>query len=109
MRVKYVGRAVPPNVWLGTSVEDERVVERIGHLRRIPAAVRFLSCEPVIGLPEDLDLSGIDWVIVGGESGPEHREIGAGWVRSIRRQCRTARVPVFLQTVGWSALEVEGP
>jgi len=97
---KYPGRTVPPNVWIGTSVEDDRVTDRIDHLRRIPAPVRFLSCEPLIGPLDELDLRGIDWVIVGGESGPHHRPIQRDWVRSIRRQCRTARVAFFFKQWG---------
>lgn len=94
------GRRVPPNVWLGTSVEDHRVVDRIDHLRRIPAAVRFLSCEPLIGPLGHLDLTEIDWVIVGGESGPGHRPMDPTWVRDLRRQCREQRVAFFFKQWG---------
>jgi protein gp37 len=97
---KYPGHDVPPNVWIGTSVEDARVVGRIDHLRRIPAPVRFLSCEPLIGPLPGLDLQGIDWVIVGGESGPGHRPIEAEWVRGIRRQCRRSGTTFFFKQWG---------
>lgn len=97
---KYPGRAVPPNVWLGTSIEDERVVDRIDHLRRIAGPVRFLSCEPLIGPLTHLDLTNIDWVIVGGESGPNHRPIRTDWVRTIRRQCREQKVAFFFKQWG---------
>jgi protein gp37 len=97
---RYPGRRVPENVWLGTSVEDARVVGRVDHLRRIPAPVRFLSCEPLIGPLRDIDLSGIDWVIVGGESGPHHRPIEKEWVRAIRRSCREQRVAFFFKQWG---------
>lgn len=97
---KYPGRAVPPNVWLGTSIEDERVIDRIHHLRRIPGPVRFLSCEPLIGPLAHLDLTNIDWVIVGGESGPNHRPIRSEWVRAVRRQCREQKVAFFFKQWG---------
>jgi len=90
----------PSNVWMGVSVEDARVIKRIEHLRTLSATVRFLSLEPLIGPLENLDLSGINWVIVGGESGPGARPMKASWVRSIRRQCRSARVPFFFKQWG---------
>jgi len=95
-----------PNVWVGTSVEDQDAAdERIPHLLRTPAAVRFLSCEPLLG-PVDLraflrDKSGlIHWVIVGGESGPGARPCDISWIRSVVEQCRAAGVPVFVKQVG---------
>ncbi len=88
-----------PNVWLGTSVEDGRVVGRVDHLRRVPAVVRFLSCEPLIG-PLDLDLDGVHWVIVGGESGSGHRPIEARWVRDIRAQAEEAGAAFFFKQWG---------
>jgi protein gp37 len=90
----------PSNVWMGVSVEDERVIERVDHLKAVPAAVRFLSLEPLIGPLEDLHLGGIHWVIVGGESGPGARAMKASWVKSIRRQCRAAAVPFFFKQWG---------
>jgi protein gp37 len=87
------------NVWLGTSVEDNRVRRRIDHLRCVPAAVRFLSCEPLIG-PLELDLAGIHWVIVGGESGRGHRPIKAQWVRDIRAQAEAAHAAFFFKQWG---------
>jgi protein gp37 len=89
-----------PNAWLGTSVEDGRVVERIDHLRRAPAAVRFLSCEPLIGPLDGLDLEGVHWVIVGGESGRGHRPIEAQWVRDIRTQTGAAGAAFFFKQWG---------
>jgi protein gp37 len=91
---------VPPNVWLGTSVEDQRVLHRIDTLRTCPATVRFLSCEPLIGPLPDLDLSGISWVIVGGESGPRHRPIDPAWVRDLRDQCVARGIPLFFKQWG---------
>lgn len=90
----------PQNIWMGVSVEDASVVDRIDHLRTVPAAVRFLSLEPLIGPLEHLDLSGLQWVIVGGESGPGARPMKVSWVKSIRRQCRAAQVPFFFKQWG---------
>jgi len=89
-----------PNVWLGTSVEDGRVLDRVDHLRRSPAVVRFLSCEPLIGPLDGLELDGVHWVIVGGESGPEHRPIDARWVRDIREQTARAGAAFFFKQWG---------
>lgn len=90
----------PDNVWMGVSVEDQRVVSRIHDLRRVPARVRFLSCEPLIGPLDTLPLDGIHWVIVGGESGPGARPMRREWVESILRQCRDAGVPFFFKQWG---------
>lgn len=90
----------PSNLWLGVSVEDERYEFRIDHLRQVDAAVRFLSCEPLLGPLDDLDLDGIHWVIVGGESGRGARPVQADWVRSIRDQCREAQVAFFFKQWG---------
>lgn len=84
----------PENLWLGVSVENQRYAHRVDYLRQVPAAVRFLSCEPLLG-PLELNLSGVSWVITGGESGPKHRPIEAEWVRSIRDQCSAAGVAFF--------------
>ena len=89
-----------PNVWIGTSVEDSRVAHRIDALRKCPAAVRFLSCEPLIGPLPLLDLSGIGWVIAGGESGTGHRSIDPEWVRDLRDRCVASAVPFFFKQ--WS-------
>jgi protein gp37 len=98
----------PVNVWMGVSVEDARVLHRIDDLRFVPAAVRFLSCEPLIGPLEKLNLSGIQWVIVGGESGPNSRKMEAEWVRSIKRQCRTANVAFFFKQWGGVRKDLAG-
>ena len=89
-----------PNVWLGTSVEDRKRTVRIKHLRQVQAAVRFLSLEPLLGDLGELDLDGIGWVIVGGESGPGARPMDPAWARSIRDQCRAAAVPFFYKQSG---------
>lgn len=90
----------PANVWMGVSVEDNRVLSRIDHLRKVPAAVRFLSCEPLIGSLADMNLERIDWVIVGGESGPGARLMEEEWVKEIFRICRSAKVPFFFKQWG---------
>jgi protein gp37 len=98
----------PPNVWVGVSVEDERVVRRIDDLRSVPAVVRFLSCEPLIGPLENLPLDGIHWVIVGGESGPGARPMKREWVDSIRRQCRQTKIPFFFKQWGGVRKDLTG-
>jgi protein gp37 len=100
---------VPANVWLGTSVEDQKTAEeRIPHLLKVPAAVRFLSVEPLLG---PVNLSdwighGIDWVIIGGESGPGARHCNVEWIRDIVNQCRNAGVKVFVKQLGANAREL---
>jgi len=86
-----------PGLWLGVSVEDRERLARIDRLRRAPAAVRFLSIEPLLEDLGELDLSGIDWVIVGGETGPRARDMDPAWARSIRAQCRAAGVAFFMK------------
>jgi protein gp37 len=90
----------PRNVWLGTSVENAQNTGRIDSLRQVPAAVRFLSLEPLLGPISDLPLEGIDWVIVGGESGPGARPMEAKWVLEIRDRCVERRVPFFFKQWG---------
>ena len=89
-----------PNVWLGVSVEDREHKSRIDLLRKIPAAVRFLSLEPLLEDFGELDLTGINWVIVGGESGPGARDCDAAWIRSIVAQCKAAGVAMFVKQLG---------
>lgn len=98
----------PPNVWMGVSVEDARVLGRVRDLQRVPAAVRFLSLEPLIGPLEALPLEGIHWAIVGGESGPKARPMRREWVTSIFRQCRAARVPFFFKQWGGVRKDLTG-
>jgi len=90
----------PDNVWMGVSVETDRYLFRVDHLRAVPASVRFLSLEPLLGPLPRLDLSGIGWVIVGGESGPGARAMDEEWVMEIRNQCETADVPFFFKQWG---------
>lgn len=91
---------VPPNVWMGVSVESSAYASRIGDLRRVQADVRFLSLEPLLGPLPKLDLGGIRWVIVGGESGPGARPMEKSWVREIRVHCRKAEVAFFFKQWG---------
>lgn len=90
----------PDNVWMGVSVESAKYTSRIDALREVPAAVRFLSLEPLLGPLPGLDLRGIDWVIVGGESGPRARAMERAWVRDLRGQCESARVAFFFKQWG---------
>jgi protein gp37 len=90
----------PRNVWMGVSVEDASRMHRVDHLRDVPAAVRFLSCEPLLGPLDGIDLRGIGWVIAGGESGPDYRPMQLRWARGIRESCLTAGVPFFFKQWG---------
>ena len=90
----------PPNVWMGVSVESAKYALRIDHLRETGAAVKFLSLEPLLGPLDALDLTGIDWAIVGGESGPKARPMDPLWVTGIRDQCRRAGVAFFFKQWG---------
>jgi protein gp37 len=91
---------LPPNVWIGVSVESALAIHRIGDLQAVPATVRFLSCEPLLGPLENLPLDGIHWVILGGESGPGARVMHAQWVDSIFRQCNLVGIPFFFKQWG---------
>jgi protein gp37 len=99
----------PSNVWMGVSVEDSRVIQRITDLAEVPAKVRFLSCEPLIGPLKRLPLEGIHWVIVGGESGPGARAMHQNWVESIHHQCRHADVAFFFKQWGGVRKDITGP
>lgn len=90
----------PGNIWMGVSVESEEYLSRIDHLRRTSAAIKFLSLEPLLGPLENLRLDGIDWVIVGGESGPGARPMKTEWVQTVRDQCIGSRVPFFFKQWG---------
>lgn len=90
----------PSNLWLGVSVEDTTAMKRIVDLKEVPASLRFLSCEPLLGPLTDLDLEGIHWVIAGGESGPGARAVSASWVTQIRDDCQEAGVPFFFKQWG---------
>lgn len=89
-----------PNVWLGTSVEDGRVLHRVDEIRQVPAIVRFISFEPLIGSVSGADLTDIHWAIVGGESGPKSRYMDPAWVEEIERMCRRAGTAFFFKQWG---------
>jgi protein gp37 len=90
----------PENVWMGVSIESNKYCFRADHLRQVPARVRFLSLEPLLGPLPALDLAGIDWVIVGGESGPGARPMKEDWALQIRRVCQESQVPFFFKQWG---------
>ena len=90
----------PANVWMGVSVETEKYTYRIDHLRRTGAKTKFLSLEPLLGPLPELNLTGINWAIVGGESGPGARPMQREWVTEIRDQCLAAKVPFFFKQWG---------
>jgi hypothetical protein len=108
LRELSAGLPWPSNIWQGVSVENAAHVHRIDDLRAVPAAVRFLSIEPLLGPIPDLDLRGIDWVIVGGESGPKRRPVAPEWVRQIRDQCLATQVPFFFKQWGGRVAKAGG-
>jgi len=89
-----------PNIWMGVTVENIAFTYRIDHLKKIPSAVRFLSCEPLLSSLGPLDLKKIQWVIVGGESGPGARPMEKNWVIEIRNQCQMQNIPFFFKQWG---------
>lgn len=89
-----------PNIWVGVSVETKAQAWRLDDLRRVPSAVRFVSAEPLLGDLADINLAGIDWLIAGGESGPNHRPVDPAWVRSLRDRCLIDGVPFFFKQWG---------
>lgn len=84
-----------PNIWIGASIENNRFVHRADYLRQVPAAVRFLSCEPLLGPLPDLNVTGIHWLIAGGESGPAYRPLQIEWVRDLREKAKNAGAAFF--------------
>lgn len=98
----------PDNLWLGVSVEDMQVAHRVDELRQIPAKVKFLSCEPLLGDLSELELAGIDWVIAGGESGMNARPMHIEWARAIRDNCLAREVPFFFKQWGGRSPKLEG-
>jgi len=101
-RLRDLSRAIewPAHVWVGVSIENEHYLFRVEHLRHTGAHIKFLSLEPLLGPLPNLDLHGMDWVIVGGESGPGARPMAKEWVVDIRDQCIAARVPFFFKQWG---------
>jgi len=100
LRRRYPDGLSPDHIWCGVSVEDSSAAARIKHLQDAPVAVRFISIEPLIGPLGKIDLGGISWVIVGGESGPQARPMQMKWVLDIRDQCSRAGVPFFFKQWG---------
>lgn len=100
LKRRYSERTPPSHIWFGVSVEDGKSKSRIAHLRQAPAAVRFLSVEPLVGPIGAIDLSGIHWVIAGGESGPKARPMHIDWAREIRDQCKMQNVSFFFKQWG---------
>jgi protein gp37 len=98
----------PDHVWMGVSVESREYLCRVDRLRRTGARVKFLSIEPLLEDLGEFDLTGIDWVIVGGESGPGARPMKAEWVRNIRQQCAAAGVPFFFKQWGGTRKKAAG-
>jgi len=97
---RYHALNVPQNVWLGVSVESPRELVRVKHLRQTSAALRFISFEPLLAKIGDVNMAGIEWAIVGGESGPGHRPIDPDWVRELRDQCVSQHVAFFFKQWG---------
>lgn len=89
-----------PNIWMGTSVENDKVLNRIDDLRKVPASIRFLSCEPLLGPLSNMNLVGIHWVIVGGESGPKSRPMEEEWAWDIKEQCDKGNIAFFFKQWG---------
>lgn len=98
--LSMVGLSVLRNVWLGTSVESGEVLHRLDELRETPAALRFVSFEPLLGSVAGANLTGIDWAIVGGESGPRSRAIDVTWVEEVERLCRVSDAAFFFKQWG---------
>lgn len=90
----------PDHVWMGVSIENNRWALRADRLREVPAAVRFISAEPLLGRLDGLDLTAIDWLITGGESGPGYRPVNIEWIRELRDSCVAASVPFFFKQWG---------
>jgi protein gp37 len=100
VNARYGDGLAPPHIWLGTSIEDATKKSRARHIQATKASVRFLSIEPLLGPLGGLDLEGIHWVIVGGESGPSARPMPVEWAREVRDQCKAAKVPFFFKQWG---------
>ena len=98
----------PENVWMGVSIENRRFVHRADFLREVPAAVRFISAEPLLGPLEGLDITSMDWLIAGGESGPGHRRVDAEWVRDLRDRCDAESVAFFFKQWGGRTAKTGG-
>jgi protein gp37 len=98
--IKRIAPFWPENVWAGATIESDKYLDRLDSLRQVPAAVRFVSFEPLLGPISDIDLSGIHWAIAGGETGPGARHMDPAWAESIRKQCEAQNVPFFFKQMG---------
>jgi protein gp37 len=98
----------PENVWVGVSIENKRWALRADYLRSVPAAVRFISAEPLLGKLEGLDLTDIDWLIAGGESGPRYRPVNVEWIRDLRDRCAEQHVAFFFKQWGGRTSKARG-
>jgi protein gp37 len=96
------------NIWMGVTVEDQKCAFRIDHLRKTPAKIKFLSMEPLLGPISDLDLTGVHWVIVGGESGPRARPLNSEWVMDIKAKCQESKIPFFFKQWGGTNKKKKG-
>ena len=102
-------RNIPHNAWIGVTVENKETKSRIDHIRHLDATIKFLSCEPLLGDLEELNLDGINWIIVGGESGSQARPMKEDWVLNIKRQADANNIPFFFKQWGtWSKDGVKG-
>jgi len=97
-----------PNIWMGVTVENAQVMNRIDFLRKIPAYIKFLSLEPLLSSLPSMNLQGIDWIIVGGESGPKSRLIKKEWVLDVQRQCTEANIAFFFKQWGGRNKKITG-
>lgn len=105
----FTTRKIPHNAWVGVTVENEETKSRIDYIRHLDATVKFLSCEPLLGDLEELNLDGINWIIVGGESGSQARPMKEEWVLNIKRQADANNIPFFFKQWGtWSKDGVKG-
>ena len=109
-RLASLARDLPwaPHIWVGVSVENRRFVQRADQLRTVPSAVRFISAEPLLGSLMNLDLTGIDWLIAGGESGPHHRPVNPAWIQELRDKSLAAGVAFFFKQWGGRTSKVGG-
>lgn len=105
---RYRNGRAPPHIWLGVSLENSKQLSRVKHLQQASVSLRFLSIEPLLGPLHSLDLTGVDWVIVGGESGPRYRQLDPAWVRGIRDQCLESEVAFFFKQWGGSRPKAGG-
>ena len=109
-RLASLARDLPwaPHIWVGVSIENRRFVQRADQLRTVPSAVRFISAEPLLGSLMNLDLTGIDWLIAGGESGPHHRPVNPVWIQELRDKSLAAGVAFFFKQWGGRTSKVGG-